>query len=195
MKEKNPVSLERTNMKRAILFVRLVSLACLVAVAASASSSLSPGQDKFKVKEVAAFSYCCLPCQGPYTDMQTKFGQLVQFMQAQNLVPMGPLMGVYYNDPSVTKPENLHWEIGFPAMASNVQDPLRFKQWTFTTVVEAMHTGPYEELGSIYSEIMDWMDANGYAPAGPFLEQYLSDPNSTRQEDIKTQIWVPCRKK
>lgn len=182
-------------MKRAILFVHLVGLVCLVAVAASASSSLSSGQDKFKVKEVAAFSYCCLPCQGPYTDMEAKIGQLVQFMQAQNLVPMGPLMGIYYNDPAVTKPENLHWEIGFPVMESNVQNPLHFKQWTFTTVVEAFHTGPYEESSGIYSEIMAWMEANGYTPAGPFLEQYLSDPNSTRPEALKTQIWVPCQKK
>jgi len=182
-------------MKRLILLSFIGGFIFAWAAVSAAIGNPAPGQDKFTVKEVAAFSYCCLPCQGPYTNMEEKIGELTQFMQMQNIVPMGPLIGIFYNDPNVTKSENLHWEIGFPVMESEVQDPLRFKQWTFTTVLEGTYTGPYEKSAGIYTEMIGWLETNGYSPAGPILEKYLSDPNSTRPEDYKTEIWIPCQKK
>ena len=182
-------------MKRLVLLTFMGCFIFALATFSAAEGNPALGQEKFTVKEVPAFSYCCLPCQGPYTNMETKIGELTQFLQAQNIAPMGPLIGIFYNDPTVTKPENLNWEIGFPVMESNVQDPLRFRQWTFTTVLEGTYTGPYEKSAGIYAEMMGWLEANGYVMAGPILEKYLSDPNSTRPEDYKTEIWIPCRKK
>ena len=49
-------------------------------------------------------------------------------MQAQGLFPQirGPMVGVYYNWPGETKPEDLSWEAGFIVMAqATPQPPLR----------------------------------------------------------------------
>jgi effector-binding domain-containing protein len=178
--------------------IYLAITACLIFSLAGLSTSMGNpafGQDKFSIKEIPAFSYVCLPCKGPISNFGDKIGELTQFLQMQNIAPMGPLIGVYYSDPNMTKPEDLMWEIGFPVMESNAQDPLRFKQWTFTTVLEGTYTGPYDKLAGIYAEMLAWLDANGYVQAGPIMEKYLSDPNSTRPEDYKTEIWIPCRKK
>lgn len=61
--------------------------------------------------------------------------------------------------------------------------------------MEGIHTGPYEGSGAMYGEMMTWIEASGYAVAGPIMEKYLSDPNSTKPEDLKTEIWVPVTKK
>jgi len=182
-------------MKRPSYHLTAASVFVILAMFSVFMGAPALGQDKFSVKEVPAFSYACLPCQGPYSTFGDKIGELTQFLQAQNIAPMGPLIGVFYSDPNLTKPENLQWEIGFPVMESNVQAPLRFRQWTFTTVLEGTYTGPYEKSPGIYADMMAWLEANGFVQAGPIMEKYLSDPNSTKPEDYKTEIWVPCRKK
>ncbi len=154
-----------------------------------------PTSEDIRVKDVAPFLFCSLPCKGSFASMQQQIELLFHAVTSQNIAPVGPMLGIFYNDPQTTKEEDLRWEIGFPVTETNVLEPLTLKQWTFTTVVEAVHTGPYETSGSKYAEIMAWIEANGYAVAGPVMEKYLSDPNSTRPQDYKTEIWVPVTKK
>ncbi|MBN2199164.1 MAG: GyrI-like domain-containing protein [Candidatus Aminicenantes bacterium] len=179
-------------MKTAVMGAVLAVLA-MGGVAGWAGGAV-PAAEEFTVKDVAPFLYCSLPCKGPFTSMQQNIELLFYSMTSQSLAPLGPMLGVYYNDPETTKAENLKWEIGFPVSETNVLEPLVLKQWTFTTVVEALHIGPYETSSAKYAEIMAWIEANGYSVAGPIMEKYLSDPNSTRPEDLKTEIWVPVTK-
>jgi len=180
-------------MKKIMIGAVLAALA--LGSAAWQAGGAVPAAEEITVKEIAPFLYCSLRCTGPFTSMQQNIDLLFYSITSQNIAPMGPMLGVYYNDPETTKPENLKWEIGFPVSETNVLEPLELKQWTFTTVAEAFHVGPYETSGARYAEIMAWVEANGYEVAGPIMEKYLSDPNSTRPEDLKTEIWVPVTKK
>jgi len=166
-----------------------------VVAALAAGFAARAEAEEFRVKEVASFLYVGLPCKGPFSQMQQNIELLFHAVTSQSIAPMGPMLGVFYSDPETTKPENLQWEIGFPVSDTNVQDPLRLKQWILTPVVEAFHTGPYEKSGALYTRLMEWIEANGYAVTGPIMEKYLSDPNSTRPEDLKTEIWVPVNRK
>jgi effector-binding domain-containing protein len=172
----------------AVLAVLILGIPSAPAVAERAGTEVT-------VKEVAGFLYCSLPCKGPFTAMQQNIELLFGAMNAQNIAPVGPMLGVFYNDPGTTREDDLQWEIGFPVTETNVLDPLRLRQWTFSLVAEAVHDGPYETSGATYAELMAWVEANGYAVAGPFMEKYLSDPNSTRPQDLKTEIWVPVTRK
>ncbi len=180
-------------MKKLMMGAALTALA--LGMGSRPAGASIPAAADFKVMDVASFLYCSLSCKGPFTAMQQNIELLLYSIQTQNIAPMGPMLGVFYNDPETTDPEKLQWEIGFPVSETNVQDPLRLRQWTFTTVVEAIHVGPYETSGSVYGEMMAWIEANGYVVAGPIMEKYLSDPNSTRPQDLKTEIWVPVMKK
>ncbi len=151
------------------------------------------------VKDVEPFPYCAIAHKGPYTDMSTVIGQLVGAMQTQGLFPQvrGPMVGIYYNSPGDTRPQDLSWEAGFIISAqATPQPPLIKKAWDFRTVAAAMHVGPYEKLGGAIEKVMAWLGAQGYEIAGPVLERYLDqNPMAVKPEDLRTEIWVPCKKK
>lgn len=181
-------------MKKAIIIVIAVAVILMsLLLCGSPSKTENIG---VAVKEIEAFAYCCLTHKGPYTEIENVIAQLMPTMQSQNIMPMGPMIGVYYNDPAQVAPEELEWEIGFPvAEQAMPQSPLEKKVWSFTTVAAAVHKGAYEETGQTYAKIFEWMEANGYEQVGPVLEKYLTMPMpETKPEDLRSEIWVPCKK-
>jgi effector-binding domain-containing protein len=149
------------------------------------------------LQKVEPFAYFCMRVKGPYTQVQEAVGKLMQEVQAQNAMPTGPLMGIYYNNAAETESKDLEWEIGFPFSPSHIiQPPLVVKDWNFAQVAACLHRGPYAESGKTVTKIIEWMTANGYAPAGPILERYLDmNPTELDPRDLKTEIWIPCQKK
>jgi len=151
------------------------------------------------VKDVEPFPYCAVIHKGPYTDMTAVIGELIAAMQAQGLFPQirGPMVGVYYNWPGDTKPEDLSWEAGFAIAAQATPElPLVKKVWEHKTVAVALHVGPYDKGGAVVEKVMAWVAAHGYEAAGPVLERYLDmNPMAVKPEDLRTEIWVPCKKK
>jgi len=117
-------------------------------------------------------------------------------MQLQNVFPTGPMIGIFHGDPTLSDPNKIQWEIGFPVdQQAFVQAPLQKKQWTFTTVAVGVHEGPYEKTGETILKMREWLENNGYVQNGPVLERYLdSDPSKTTPDHLKTEIWLPCKK-
>lgn len=183
--------------------MKRISVGTVVAatlLAGLASGALAAPQDlAVTVKEVAPFPYCAIAHKGPYADMESVVGELVGAMEAQGLLVRirGPLVGVYYNSPGDTAPEDLSWEAGFVVEAqTTTRPPLFIKAWDHRTVAAATHVGPYDKLGAAIGEIMAWLAAQGYEVDGPVLERYLDrDPKAVKPEELRTEIWVPCRKK
>jgi AraC family transcriptional regulator len=181
-------------MKKIIIISALLFLLSLIHPTLSFQGIAA--QEEISVREVTSFTYLCLPHKGPFTDFQEVLGNLMLNMRQQNIVPGGPMIGVYYSTPDLVKPEELEWEIGFPITPQTlVQAPLQKKQWIFTTVATAVHKGPYETSGETYQKIAEWLDQNNYESAGPILERYWTDPSQVRPEELKTEIWAPVRKK
>ena len=54
-----------------------------------------------------------------------------------------------------------------------------------------VHTGPYDNLPRTYEALRAWLKANGRKEKGVAWEIYVSDPGSTKQEDLKTEIYMP----
>jgi effector-binding domain-containing protein len=158
---------------------------------------LALGSESITVQQVEAFVYVCLPQKGTYEKIQETIGSLLLEMQNQNVVPAGPMMGVYFNSPAQVKPENLQWEIGFPVTAQAlIQPPLQKKEWNYGQVIVSLHQGPYEKAGETIQKMMEWIETNGYVPAGPILERYQDmNPDELRPEELKTEIWIPCKKR
>lgn len=183
-------------MKKNLSLVVFFLFLFLVSPAAGVQEKGSEAQP-VAIKEVSPFTYCCIPHKGPFTEIEQVINQLMAVMQSQNILPTGPMLGIYYNDPEKVKPEELEWEIGFPVTSrGSVQSPLEIKQWPFTLVASAFHIGPYEKTGESYAKIFQWLDVNNYDQTGPVLEKYLVAPLSgTKPEDLKAEIWVPCQKK
>jgi len=144
--------------------------------------------------ETASFSYVCLPHKGDYKDHEMVIGKFMGAIQTHGITPEGPLLGIYYNSPHETKPEDLVWEIGFQvAGITKIKKPLVLKKWEFTKVAKAMHLGPYEKVSEIYPAIFKWIAENKLAPVGPSMERFLNDPANVKPEEIKTEIWLPVK--
>jgi effector-binding domain-containing protein len=183
-------------MKKNLGIIGLASV-CLFSIATAAGRHPASGSESVTVQQAEAFVYVCLPQKGSFEKMSEAIGSLLQQMQFQNVVPAGPMIGIYFNSPAQAKPEDLQWEIGFPITSQSfVQPPLEKKEWNYTTVAVSLHQGPYEKTGETIQKIMDWLTANSYVPAGPILERYQDmNPDELKPEDLKTEIWIPCRKK
>ncbi len=60
------------------------------------------------------------------------------------------------------------------------------------TVASTLHVGPYEELGGAYRTLTEWINRNGFAPAGPVQERYLNGPDDhVSPAEYRTEIEVP----
>lgn len=149
------------------------------------------------IKTIEPFFYYCLAQKGPFTKIGEVIGKLMQLSQNQNVWPGGPMVAVYYNSPDLVSEADLEWDLGFPTTEQTVvQDPIKKKQWIFTTVAACVHQGPYDKLGESVFKIVDWIKANGYVQNGPILETYMDmNPEGVNPETLKTEIWIPCKKK
>jgi effector-binding domain-containing protein len=174
-----------------------LAIVCSMPVLAFSGHRSVRGGGSIAVQQVEPFAYVCLEQKGPFEKMEDAIGSLLQEMRAQNVVPAGPLIGVYFNSPDQVKPEDLKWEVGFPVTSQAlIQPPLQKKEWNFTQVVVSLHQGPYEKVGETIQKMMEWMETNGYFPAGPFMERYLDmNPDELKPEELKTEVWIPCQKK
>lgn len=180
---------------------KIITLSFLFLVISSLTLSASNLEKPFdagtvSVKEILPFTYCCIHHKGPFTDIEKVIGTLIEAMRNQNIFPTGPMIGIYYNTPEEVNPEELEWDIGFPITPQNrVQAPLEKKQWSFTTVASALHTGPYEKTAESLPKIFEWMQKNNYIPLGPVVERYLDqNPSQIKPEELRTEIWIPCKK-
>lgn len=175
----------------------VLAAVCVLSIAVSAGHRATLSSESITVQQVEAFAYVCTQQKGPFDKIQEAIGGLMQEMRAQNVIPAGPMIGIYFNSPAQVKPEDLQWEIGFPVTSQAlVQPPLEKKEWNFTQVVVSLHQGPYEKTGETIQKMIEWMEANGYVPAGPFLERYMDmNPEELKPEELKTEVWIPCQKK
>lgn len=151
---------------------------------------------EISTKDVSPFTYCSMRHKGPYSQFEPAIRSLMQNIQRQNVQPAGPLLGIFYNSPQDTEPQNLEWEVGFPITPQSlVQLPLEKKQWSHTFVVSAVHVGSYETTQETYTQMFEWMETRHLTPKGPVLERYINMPGQTGSGgEARTEIWIPCQK-
>lgn len=183
-------------MKKNIMTMSLGFIFFLTALS-SVSRADQVESDDVTIQKSEPFVYVCLEMKGPFDGIQDAIGSLIQEMQGQNVVPAGPLLGVYYNSPEEVSEQDLQWEVGFPVTAQAlIQPPLMKKEWAYPESAVGLHQGAYENTGETISKMLDWMEDNGYRPAGPFMERYLDmNPEELKPDELKTEVWIPCQKK
>jgi AraC family transcriptional regulator len=148
------------------------------------------------IKDVDGFLYASMEFKGSYSQMEKEINVFMGEFFKQGLIPNGPFLGVYYNNPMEVKEEELQWEIGFPVMKdANVNAPLNKREFKNLKAMVYLHIGPYENLNKSYDKILKYIEDNGYKAVWPVYDKYLNNPRMVKPAELKTEIIIPIEKK
>jgi AraC family transcriptional regulator len=105
------------------------------------------------------------------------------------------LVGRYPDDPEITPPGKVRFDVGFIATMPPMSLPSGFHfdllpsgRWAI-----AVHAGSYATLHETYLKLVGGFIAqNGYAlDDRPCLEFYRNTPATTAEPDLRTEVWAP----
>ena len=160
-----------------------------------ACAVLGFGQD-VQVKDQAPFAFAYLDCAGPFQQIPAKIMEFMGAFFKQGLRPAGDLFAMYFNSPAEVPEAELKWLIGMPVPAGAAPaEPLKKGEFNYPKVAVCVHVGPYDKASETYAKLMAFIDENGWKPAGPALEKYLDNPQTTAPEKLRTEIMMPVAQK
>lgn len=132
---------------------------------------------------------------GPYFEIGRSFEKLFATLAARNLVQQtGHMVGVFYNDPAQTAPEDLKSHAGVEVPEGlPVAAPLEAMTLPAARHAVLTFTGPYAGLPAAYDQLFAvWLPQSRETPANlPSFEIYLNSPMDTDQDKLVTELCLP----
>jgi DNA gyrase inhibitor GyrI len=177
-------------MKHRILMVLVLALAALVP--AFSQSQPAPA-DSVRLVPVTPYFYFAVEMKGSYEQTGGAFQNLYQQAGMQGLPMTSTPFGVYWNNPSKVPVDSLRWELGLALPESRtVAAPLVLKKWEFPLVASLVFEGVYgsDAQAAAYKKVTKWILWNGYTPAGPSVEKFLSQPTQTADGGYSGQVEI-----
>jgi AraC family transcriptional regulator len=139
---------------------------------------------------------CCVRHLGPYREIGEAFHRLATAAQQHGLYAHADprMLGLYHDDPETTPAGELRSDAALIVDTSATLPPgttelvLAAGPYACTT-----HVGAYADLGDTWARLFgEWLPASGRrAGEGPSYEVYVTDPRTTRTEDLRTDLYVP----
>lgn len=149
-----------------------------------------------QIKEMPARRAYAMAHKGAYNTIGQTFCQLWSWIQANN-VPVRGCIGIWYDDPLITPVEELRSDAAVFVPEDFVcDDPaVHLVEIPAATYAVAIHKGPYDGLGTSWSQFIgQWLPASGYE-IGPGIcyELYVSDMSTTAPADLITELYEPVQ--
>ena len=130
--------------------------------------------------------------------MGQAFGTLGEFAQQRRVPFAGPPRAIYTG----YGPEGTKFTVVMPVAADVSRDvgegPVTVGDVPGGKALRFTHRGPYPRLMQTYEQITAWMKSEGmlatdadWAKYMPMWEEYVNDPESTPEENLITNIYVP----
>ena len=180
-------------MRKTIFSVVCIFLFGVMAVLGEQPQSTAPG---ISLQKDLTFWHASMEFGGSFDTMNQSVQTFMGEFFKQGLVPAGPVVGAFFNDPRLVKPEELKWSIGLVVnQDANVQAPLKKEEFKAKIAAVYTHIGPYEKLGQVYEQIFKYADDNGYKILWPVYDQYLNNPMEVNSEELKTKVIIPLESK
>jgi effector-binding domain-containing protein len=176
-------------------FVALLAL--LFAVVACQETPKKPEKRPLPIKtvEFPSRTVLVLPRRGPYGRIDRAIEELIVWMEKRKVVPAGPFMGVFYDNPTEVPEDRTRYEVQVPVIgAPEAEAPVEVKVTKRMTTAAVVLAGPYDRIAKRYPEIYAWIDRNGYEIVGPLIEVYTVPPGpDVAPADLRTEVHVPVR--
>jgi AraC family transcriptional regulator len=153
---------------------------------------------KAKIKEIKPIPVVYIHAIGDYNNVGPSWEKLAKFMKEKKLFSFGmDFIGVSYDDPSVTETEKLRYDACITIKKEvKPEGEVGYKVLDGGLYAIFRHTGPYENFSKTYDQIyLSWLPGSGYELRdAPPLEFYLNDPDRTKPENLKTDIYIPVKR-
>lgn len=138
-----------------------------------------------------------MPHQGPYPEIGRAFEKLSTLIATRDLFgQVVQMVAVYYDDPSVTPPDNLRSHAAFEMAGVHAAEaPLEALTLPAGRHAVLEFKGPYAGLAAAYDQLYGtWLPSSGELPSDhPSFEIYLNSPMDTAPEDLLTLLCVPLK--
>ncbi len=124
--------------------------------------------------------------------MEDAFNAMAAFLGQSAVRPAGPTLAVYRDWDQATG--KMMIDVGFPVAASDVAratGEVRAGQTPSGRALKAVHHGSYAKLRETYAAIEARMEAIGIPTPPHAWEVYLSDPDTTPEADLLTEVYMP----
>jgi len=149
------------------------------------------------VREIPPIRVAALAHRGDYQTIPITFQRLSTIASGLGmLAPAARVFAIYYDDPSITRLEDLRSKACISAPAGwapggDLQaDEIRGGRYVVT-----LHVGPYAELRRRYTWLYGtWLPQSAEEAAdAPCIEEYLNDARIVPPTELRTEIWLPLR--
>ena len=152
-----------------------------------------------EVKHTGPLTVAFKVMKGSYSETPTGFQQLYEWVEHYGLQPAGMPQALYLTIPGETPEGEAEWELWAPIAGGSGEtgpDESGFgvKRLEPEALAAAVHKGPYEQVGTVYRELLEWIGDHGYQVVGPPREVYMTDPDEVPPEEYLTEVQMPVMK-
>ncbi|AKB79556.1 S-adenosyl-L-methionine-binding protein [Methanosarcina horonobensis HB-1 = JCM 15518] len=147
---------------------------------------------EIKLKTVEESQVASISHTGPVEEMGGIIEELAGWITQKELRVTQPPFAVYYTRPVEVPPDKMQYEIGIPFQGdTNGDKRVRIKIMPKHKILSAIHKGPYEEIGSVYAEVMQYITEGNYEMIGAPREVYITISGEVPDNELLTEVIFP----
>lgn len=150
-----------------------------------------------KVSDIPAKRVIYIKLTGKYGDLDFcgSWQRLWQFVKEHKLFSLGiEHIAIYHDDPKVTEGDKLRTDICLVVKKeAKPQGDIGVKEIKAGRFAMFLYQGPYSNLDAVYDTIYGKLlpESGLQLRDYPCYEKYLNNPEKTKPEKLKTEIYVP----
>lgn len=151
--------------------------------------------EQVQKKQIPAQTVVCLEHTGAHNQIGLVYHELAVWAKKNNVKATGPAFTRFLEAPNEFDVDSGQFEVCMPVAAGQKPDgKLKVKSFPACTVAYSVVKGPYEKIPAHYSELLAWLDAQGWEISGEPREVYIKHPEGAGKVDPKefvTEIQFP----
>lgn len=151
---------------------------------------------KIEIKTIPSYLAAFIHQKGSYEKIPETLGKLVGWLITQNVQIQMPIYGIYYNSPLEVPELELDWEVGAVFVGElEAEGEIQIKLITEHQAVSTIFKGPYGEAASVYGDLIEYAQKEGYQIIGPVMESYLNSPDDVDESGLLTEVQFSVSRK
>jgi effector-binding domain-containing protein len=120
------------------------------------------------------------------------FKSVYDYLEKEGIKPVGPTLAIY----TQTDDSGFDYEAAVPISQEpkvRPQGDIQVGQAPSGKALKFEYRGSYDEMDAAYEAITNYLDEKRLEAKDIFIEEYLSDPRNTPEDQLVVNIFVPAK--